>query len=350
MSMDRADASPPADRRIGRVSAAVLGISALVIAGAAAGFIVTSISGAGVDQAGRWVVGLTSTLPSGATISGTGIVLTASGQVVTTDGLVEGAVSIAARVNGGARYAASTFGLDPVGDIAVLQLLNAAHLPSASLGDPTGLGVGDGVTAIGLASVSRGTAIDSAGDITGLGETTDASLTGVDYAATLNGLIEFNAPMPANGAGGPLVDASGKLVGLVAGDAGLGAQEPAGSATAFAIPIDHVLSIVREVDAHTPDPELLQGHGAYLGIDVNDSTNPPGALITEVEPGTPAEVVGMTPSDVIVSIDSVAVQSVADLVAQLGRHHGGDRVVVGWIDPQGHHHEATTQLAAATFT
>ncbi len=349
--MDRADASPPADRRAGRVSAAVLGISALVIAGAAAGFIVTSIGGAGVDQAGQWVVGLTSTLPSGATISGTGIVLTASGQVVTTDGIVEGAVSIAARVNGGARYAASTFGLDPVGDIAVLQLLNAAHLPSASLGDPTGLGVGDGVTAIGLASVSRGTAIDSAGDITGLGQTTDASLTGVDYAATLNGLIEFNAPMPANGAGGPLVDASGKLVGLVAGDAGRGAQEPAGSADGVCH--SHrpraCRSFVRSMRT-PPTPELLQGHGAYLGIDVNDSTNPPGALITEVEPGTPAEVVGMTPSDVIVSINSVAVKSVADLVAQLGRHHGGDRVVVGWIDPQGHHHEATTQLAAATFT
>jgi hypothetical protein len=74
---------------------------------------------------------------------------------------------------------------------------------------------------------------------------------------------------------------------------------------------NRVISIVREVDAHTPDPELLQGHGAYLGIEVQDSTSPPGAVITEIAPGTPAKVVGLAPLDV---------------------------------------HSGTTQLAAATFT
>jgi S1-C subfamily serine protease len=317
-----------------------LGIVLLATGGAAAGFIVTGVTGAGVNQSGQWVVGLTTTLASGKTISGTGIVLTASGQVVTTYGVVDGAVSIAAQVNDGSRYAASTFALDPSGDVAVLQLLNAEDLPSASLRSSSTLGLGDNVTAIGLTSVRSGMAMASQGAITGLGARTDAALPGTSDAPTLAGLIEFNAPLPPNGAGGPLVDASGDVVGLDAGNA-VGA--------AVAIPVERVMSIVREVDAHTPDPEILQGHGAYLGIEVQDSTAPSGARITDVEPGTPAAVVGIAPSDVIVSIDRVAVRSARALIGLLARHRGGDRVVVGWVDPSGRLRSATTQLAAATF-
>lgn len=337
--MDRADASPPVERPRRNLSALTLGIGLLAAGGAAAGFIVTGITGSGVNQASQWVVGLTTTLASGATVSGTGIVLTASGQVVTTYGVVDGAVSIAAQVSGGMRYAASTFALDPDADVAVLQLLNAAHLTRASLGSSSTLGVGDDVTAIGLASVSSG-AIDSQGAITELTARTDAALPGTSDAPNLEGLIQFNAPLPPDGTGGPLVDASGDVVGLDAGN---------GGGAAVAIPVERVLSIVREVDAHTPDPEILQGHGAYLGIEVQDSTAPPGARITEVAPGTPAAVVGIAPSDVIVSIDRVAVHSARGLTGLLAHFRGGDRVVVGWLDPSGRLRAATTQLAAATF-
>jgi serine protease Do len=337
--MDRADASPPVERPGRRLSALTLGIALLATAGAAAGFIVTGVIGAGVSQAGRWVVGLKTTLADGATISGTGVVLTASGEVVTTYGVVDGAVSIAAQVNGGSRYAASTFALDPDADVAVLQLLNAAHLPRASVGSSTNLGLGDDVTAIGVASTSSGT-MDSEGAITELGARTDAALPGTSDAPNLAGLIQFNAPLPPNGTGGPLVDGSGDVVGLDAGTAG---------GAAVAIPVERVLSIVREVDSHTPDPEILQGHGAYLGIEVQDSTAPPGARITEVAPGTPAGIVGIAPSDVIVSIDRVAVRSARGLTSLLAHYRGGDRVVVGWLDPSGRLRSATTQLAAATF-
>jgi S1-C subfamily serine protease len=263
---------------------------------------------------------------------------------------VDGAVSIAAQVIGRSRFAASTFALDPSDDVAVLQLLNARGLPRASFGSSSNLGIGDDVTAIGLTSVSSGTAIGSQGTVTGLEEATDAALSDTTNAPSLAGLIEFNAPLPANGAGGPLIDTAGKLVGLDAGAAGDAAQGSASANAAFAIPVDRVMSIVREVDAHTPDPELLQGRGAYLGIEVQDSKSPPGAVITEIAPGTPAKVVGLAPLDVIVAIDGDAVDSAGGLVRQLARHRGGDRVVVGWIDPQGHVHSGATQLAAATFT
>jgi hypothetical protein len=88
--MERAGASPPAERPRRGLSAAALGIVLLAVGGAAVGFIVTGVTNGGVNRPGAWVVGLRTTLDSGATISGTGIVLTASGQVVTTYGVVVG--------------------------------------------------------------------------------------------------------------------------------------------------------------------------------------------------------------------------------------------------------------------
>ncbi len=152
--MDRADASQPLERPSRRLSTMALGIALLAVGGAAAGFVVTGVTGAGVNAAGQWVVGLRTTLDNGATVSGAGIVLTASGQVVTTYGVVDGAVSIAAEVHG-ARYAASTFALDPGSDLAVLQLLNADGLPSAGLGSSSNLALGDDVSAIGLTTASN---------------------------------------------------------------------------------------------------------------------------------------------------------------------------------------------------
>jgi S1-C subfamily serine protease len=338
----------PAGRRGTKPSTIAAAIGALIVAGGAAGFVVTGlIPDGGVAQAERATVALTATLESGAKVAGTGVILTSSGEVVTGYNVVNGAVSIAADVSGSAsRYAATTFALSPTNEVAVLQLLNASGLPSASIGTSSHVKVGDHVTAIGRMARGAGTAADTQGAVVALGQTIVAADPDGASPETLQGLIAFNAPLPGNSSGGPLIDASGKLIGLqvtsalAAGTAG----------EAFAIPIDRVLSIVHDVNTHTQAPDILEGQGAYLGIDALDGATPPGALVVAVGPGTPAEVARIAPKDVIVSIDGVGIDSVAALHAQLQRHHGGDYVVVGWIDPAGHHHIASVQLAAATFT
>ncbi len=328
----------------------VAGIAALIVGSAAAGLLVTSVAPDPTKEAARSVVELTTTLESGATVVGTGVILRSSGEVVTTYTVVAGAVSIAADVTGnGARYAASTFALSPAADVAVLQLLNATGLPRASIGTSSSVARGDRVTAITTAPGVEGTSTSTQGAVTALGQTVLASDSSGADPATLSGLIEFDAPLPRDGAGGALVDASGKLVGLDA------TTDPMQRASAtpgagFAIPIDQVLGLVHDVETHTPNPEILEGHGAYLGIHALDSATPPGALIVEADPGAPAAVAGMAAEDVILSIDGVRIDSVAELRVQLGQHQGGDRVVVGWIDAHGDRHSASVQLAAATFT
>ena len=293
---------------------------------------------------------LQSTLSTGQVIDGAGVILSASGEVVTTYNVVNGAVSIAAELGGtGARFAATTFALSPSKGVAVLQLINAAGLGTANIGDSSGIKVGDRVTAIGAAQGGHAGIVEDEGAVVSVEQSTISSQPGGANPESLDGLIEFNSAVPGAGSGGPLLDASGRLVGLdTASD---DARAPASSSSSgFAIPIDRVMTIVHDVNTNTKSPDILQGHGAYLGIEVLNSAVPPGALIIAVDPGTPAQVVGMAAEDVIVSVDGTGVGSVAALRDQLERHHGGDRVLVGWVDPAGRHHSATVQLAVATFT
>lgn len=334
-------------RPLGRSRGLAAAIGALVLASAAAGYLVTTLGPqGGVAAAGHWAVALTTTLDTGATVTGTGVIVSSTGEVVTSYNVVNGAVSIAAVVgNSGARYAATTFALSPTGGVAVLQLLDAKGLPSASVGSSSRLSVGDHVTAIGGSDHSS--PVDSQGAIIGLGQTSVTSNPDGASSEALNGLIEYSAALPAAGAGGPLVDTSGNLIGLNVADAEQRATTTSG--VSYAIPVNLVMSIVDDVNTHTPNPEILQGHGAYLGIETLDSVHPPGAVIIAVEPGTPAQVAGMVAQDVIIAVNNVGVDSVVALRDQLQRHEGGDYVSVRWLDPAGRVHKASVQLAAATF-
>lgn len=334
-------------RALGRSRAIAVAIGALVLASGAAGYLVTTLGPqGGVAAAAHWSVALTTTLDTGATVTGTGVIVSSSGEVVTSYNTVNGAVSIAAAVgDGGPHYAATTFALSPVNGVAVLQLLDAKGLPSAGVGDSSHVAVGDHVTAVGASG--HNTLADSQGAVVRLGQTAVTSDPEGASSETLNGLIEYNAPLSVEGAGGALVDASGNLIGLNVADAQQRATST--SAVSYAIPVNVVTSIIHDVNTHTPNPAILQGHGAYLGIEIRDSTSPPGALVISVEPGTPAQVAGLFAQDIIVAVDNVGVNSDVALRDQLQRHQGGDYVSVRWLDPAGRVRQVTVQLAAATF-
>ena len=170
------DATVDTQRRpLGRSRVIAAAIGALVLVSAAAGYLVTTLGPqGGVAAAGRWAVELTTTLESGATVTGTGVIVSSSGEVVTSYNVVNGAVSIAATVgDGGPHYVATTFALSPADGVAVLQLLDAKGLPSAGIGDSSRLTVGDHVTAI--RGTGSGRARRLQGAIVGLGQTSVTS-------------------------------------------------------------------------------------------------------------------------------------------------------------------------------
>jgi S1-C subfamily serine protease len=276
--------------------------------------------------------------------AGTGMVLTASGEVLTNNHVVAGATSISATdVGNGRTYTAVVVGTDKADDVAVIRLLGASGLKSVSIVSSSTLGVGAAVTAIGNAGGQGGTPSVSTGTVTGL----DQSITANDQAdgssEQLSGLIQTDAELQPGDSGGPLVNSQGQVVGMDTA-ASTGFEFQTGSSQGFAIPINKATAVERQIVAGQASSTVHIGAAAFLGVEVNASSGS-GAQVVVVESGTPADHAGIVDGDVIVSLGGQTVDSPTTLTNLMRRHHPGDRVQLGWVDQSGQHHTATVELA-----
>jgi S1-C subfamily serine protease len=122
-----------------------------------------------------------------------------------------------------------------------------------------------------------------------------------------------------------------------------------GTNVGFAIPINDVMAIVHDIQTGTLNPNVQQGGGAFLGVRVNDSTSPPGALVVGVDPDSPAQAVGIGAQDVIVMVGTDKVDSVNSLRAAIARYKPSEKVMVTWLDAAGQTHSAQVVLAAGAI-
>lgn len=294
--------------------------------------------------------------------AGTGIVLEASGEVLTNNHVINGATSISVTdVGNGQTYPATVVGYDRSHDIAVLQLQGAAGLQTASIGDSSGVVVGDQIAAIGNAGGRGGTPSITGGTVSALNQTVTIS-DDTGGSEQLAGLIQVAADVQPGDSGGPLVNTAGQVIGVdTAGSAGSRLQ-PSG-AVGLAIPINDAIAISTQIEAGSASATIHIGPSGILGVLVQQPSPPArlgqhrrfrtrqrpaasGALIAGVTPGSPAEQSGLVTGDVIVSLDGAAVDSPATLTTALATHHPGDSVQLVWVDPSGQQHTATVQLAA----
>ena len=158
------------------VVAAALGAGAAVgLAGGTsggAGAAATSTSGLSTSQIASKIdpglVDVTSTLGyQQATAKGTGIVLTANGEILTNNHVINGATSVSVTdIGNGKTYKATVVGYDESKDVAVLQLTGASGLTTANLGDSSSVGVGNSVVALGNAEGLGGTPSVATGSVT----------------------------------------------------------------------------------------------------------------------------------------------------------------------------------------
>jgi S1-C subfamily serine protease len=296
------------------------------------------------------VFGQSQLVPEGA---GSGMVLTSNGEVLTNNHVVQGAWKIEVSVAGQQTYTATVVGVDPTVDVALLQLKDASGLATVTTGDPSSVGQGDQVAAIGNA-LGRGGAPNVAN---GFVTATDRSITAQDPGMPgggerLSGMIETNANVQPGDSGGALVNTDGQVVGMItAGSAGAG--ETSAHNIGFAIPIDHALTVVEQIRSGTGSSTVLLGERGYLGVAVK-TLDPAtaarlgvtsGALVVGVEPNGPAASAGMKTPAVIQSVDGQPVTSTDTLGPLLHSHVPGDSVTVRWVDAQGEH-TATVQLTS----
>jgi putative serine protease PepD len=262
----------------------------------------------------------------GGTGSGSGIVLTEDGRILTNNHVVELAGpggSITVSFSDGSTAEAEIVGTDPLTDTALIQAEGVSGRTPATIGSSAGLRVGQEVVAIGSpfgldATVTSGivSALDRPVNVG-----SDARGNSTTYPA-----IQTDAAINPGNSGGPLVDLEGRVVGISSSiRTSSSASEQGGSiGLGFAIPMDEVMPIVEQMaDGETPTH-------ARLGISVSDvrDVSTPGAQIGEVTDGSTADEAGLRAGDVVTKVGDHRITGADSLVATVRSYRPGDEVQV----------------------
>jgi S1-C subfamily serine protease len=306
------------------------------------------------------LVDVVSTINYGeAEAAGTGIVLTASGEVLTNNHVVEGATSIKVTdIGNGKTYTASVVGYDASVDVAVIKLEGASGLETAALGNSSTVAVGEGVVAIGNAGGTGGTPSAATGAVTALGQAITASdeITGSDEQ--LANMIGTDADIQPGDSGGPLVNMSGQVVAIDTAGSSTFRFQYAGSGTTsgtdgYAIPINKALSIAKQIESGTSSSSVHIGASAFLGVEVSSTSAysefgsmTPGATIVGTVSGSPAAEAALAEGDTITSVGGHKVSSSSSLQHLMDQFHPGQKVIVSWVDQYGNSNKTTVTLAA----
>jgi len=340
---------PPPPRRTSRLKLVAVALLLVVLgasAAATAAIATRGIGGTGnTSGAAAAIVDINTTLPQGAA-AGTGMVLTSSGEVLTNNHVIYGALSISVVVTStDATYSAHVVGFDQRDDIAVLQLEGASGLATMPIGNSSSVQIGDSVTALGNALGRGGAPASAPGTVTALDQSITASdQSGTEPLETLGGMIQINAPIKPGDSGGPLLNSSGQAIGMDTAASGGRQLDQRGAVEAFAIPINTALSIASDI-VKSPSGYQTPTSGGFLGVQVTDSTAPPGAAVAGTQAGSPAASSGLVKGDVITAVGGATVVSVASLEQILRLHHPGDNVIVAWVSASGQDGQATVTLA-----
>ncbi len=261
--------------------------------------------------------------------SGSGIILTSDGTILTNNHVVEVAGeggTIKVDFNDGTSADAEVLGTDPLTDTAVIKAQDVSGLTPATIGKSANLGVGQGVVAVGSpfgldATVTSGI-VSALNRPVNVGS--DAEGNSTTYPA-----IQTDAAINPGNSGGPLADMTGAVVGInssirTASDQTSGQSGSIG--LGFAIPIDEVMPIVDQMaQGETPTH-------ARLGLQVGNpqTGDDAGAVVNEVTSGSTAGKGGLAPGDVITQVDDQRITDADSLVATIRSYRPGDSVTVTW--------------------
>lgn len=235
---------------------------------------------------------------------GSGFIVDPDGYIVTNDHVVEDGHDLTVQLSDGSEYQARVAGRDPKSDIALIKIDSDRKLPVAALGDSAALEVGEWVLAI--------------GNPFGLEQTVTSGIVSAKGRRIRSGpyhdFIQTDASINPGNSGGPLVNLKGEVVGVntliysrTGGSVGIG----------FAIPINMVKGLLPQL---RDEGRVTRG---WLGVvieDVDAETakalgmgEAQGALVANVEKGSPADAAGVRVGDVIVGFEGTPVEKSGDL-------------------------------------
>lgn len=280
-----------------------------------------------------------SSMTSSGTSSGTGIIMSPDGYVITNHHVITGALVISVLTNDNQEYEAALVGSDEMSDLAVLKI-DARGLKAAEFGDSSKLRVGDSVVAIGdpLGVQLRGTMTN------GIISAINRDLTVGDRTMTL---IQTNAALNNGNSGGPLINCYGQVIGIntvkmssyytsTASVEGLG----------FAIPISVAKPIIDELIENG----YVAGRPA-IGISGDSLPSyyrtyyrlPDGVYVTSVNEGSDAKAKGIREGDIVTAINGEKICSIDELNTVKNQYAAGDEVTLT-VYRSGTYYEVTVTL------
>lgn len=267
---------------------------------------------------------------------GSGFIVSADGLILTNAHVVRDAKEVTVKLSDRREFRAKVLGSDTATDIAVLKV-DATKLPVVALGSDAEVLVGDYVLAIGAPYGFEQTATQ------GIVSAKGRSLPGDSYVP----YIQTDAAVNPGNSGGPLFDASGRVIGI---NAQIFSPSGGFQGLAFAIPIDVALHVKDEIVHHG------RVEHARLGVtlqDLNQSLaesfglqTPDGALVSSVMPGTAAARVDLKAGDIITQIDGQPVHTSGDVSTRIGLAGPGQKVTLAvWRDKS--QHDVVVKLGSA---
>ena len=301
------------------------------------GFVVKDVSDV-VQKVRPSVVGvITESFQTYSTSStGSGIILSEDGYIVTNNHVVEGGDSIAVTLDDGETYAAELIGTDVKSDIAVLKI-DAQNLPAAEFGDSSQVEVGEAAIAIGNPLGLNGTV--TAGIISAVDRE-------IQVGSSNMVLLQTDASINPGNSGGALLNEYGQVIGV--NSAKISSEDSEG--LGFAIPSNTVGPIVEElIDKGYVSGRPLTG---ISGRNVSALTAafyniPQGILVDQVAPESDAAAKGLTAGDVIIGVDDIRVENISDACTLRDEHKAGDTMKLT-VYRQGSTHEINIQLMEET--
>lgn len=239
---------------------------------------------------------------------GSGVIISADGDILTNNHVVEGADEITVTLHDGRELDARIVGRDSNTDLALLKVENSAALPTAQLGNSDQLEVGDWVMAIGNPFGLEATV--TVGVLSGKGR--------VIGAGPYDDFLQTDTSINPGNSGGPLFNVAGEVVGIntaiIRGGQGIG----------FSIPINLAKDISKELKENGRVERGFIGVGIQtlnsslkkaLGIDPSVK----GALVSSVLPDGPAKEAGVQVSDVIVAVNGQRLTDDKDLLREVAK-------------------------------
>ena len=267
--------------------------------------------------------------------SGSGVIASPDGYIVTNHHVVERSTDIKVTLADKREYKAKIIGSDPSTDIALLKII-ATDLPFVVFGNSDSVRVGEWVLAVG--NPFNLTSTVTAGIISAKGRNINI----LGGGASIESFLQTDAAVNPGNSGGALVNSVGELVGI---NTAIITESGNYEGYSFAVPSNLVQKVVRDLR------EFGSVQRAYLGINIEDMSsetalqlglpNAQGVYVTRISTDGAADEGGLRTGDVIMSINSSATKSTPELQEIVGRFRPGETVTIEyWRDGQ----KARTQI------